>query len=82
MVEEVRGVDEALALGMDPRFDHGVRVAERGDADAAQEIEEVVAVCVAKIDAFSADEEVGVSLIGVEEQFALCCLIDARFMRP
>ncbi len=57
--EEVRGVDEALALACDRFFDGGMAVAERGDADAAEEIEVVVAVFVAQIDAVAADEEIG-----------------------
>ena len=46
-------------------------VAERGDADAAEQIEVVVAVLVAQIDALSADEEEGIALVGVEKQLAL-----------
>ena len=72
--EEVRGVEQALALADDGLFDGGVAVAKRGDADAAEEVEVVVAVFVAQIDAMSADKQVGVALVRLEKQFALRCL--------
>ena len=72
--EEIGGVEQARALAADGFFDRGMRVAERGDADAAEQIEVVVAVFVAQIDAVSADEEAGSSLVGVEKQLVLRCL--------
>ena len=55
--EEVRGVQQALALRRDRRLNRGMRVAQRRYADAAQEIEVVVALLVAQIDAVPLDEE-------------------------
>ena len=72
--EEVRGVEEALRSVRDGFFDGGMGVAEGGDADAAEQIEVVVAVLVAQIDAVAADEEDGVAFVGVEEQLLLRCL--------
>ncbi len=72
--EEIRGVDEASALTVDRFFDGGMGVAERGDADAAEEIEVVVAILVAEVDTLSADEEDWVALVGLEKEFALRCL--------
>ncbi len=72
--EEIRGVDKLAALLEDRLLDRWVGVAEGGDADAAEEIEVVVAVFVAQVDALAADEEDGVALVGVEEQLFLRCL--------
>lgn len=72
--EEIGGVDEALRLFRDGFFDRGVCVAESGDADTAEEIEVVVSVFVAQVDALSADEEDGVALVGVEKQLLFGCL--------
>ncbi len=65
---------QALALARDGFFDGGMGVAERGDADAAEQIEVVVAVLVAEVDALSADKETGVAFVGLEKQFVLRCL--------
>jgi hypothetical protein len=72
--EEVRGVEQPCALVADCFFDGGVCVAERGDANAAEEIEIVVAFFIAQIDAVSADVEAGSSLVGVEKQLFIRCL--------
>ena len=73
-----------FALTRDGLFDRGMGVAEGGDADAAEQVEVVVAVLVAQMDALAADEEDGVALVGVEEQLLLRCLDRLRlsFMRP
>ncbi len=68
---EVRGVEEALALTVDRFFDGGVSIAKRRYADAAEEVEVVLAVFVAEINALSADKQVGVALIRLEKQFTL-----------
>jgi len=72
-------VDEAFALTRDRLFDGGVGVAEAGDADATEEVEVVVAVFVAQMDAMTAYEEDGVALVGVKEQLLLCCLDRFQF---
>ncbi len=59
---------------LDGGFDRGVGIAEGCDTDTAEEVEEVVAVGIAQKDTVPTDEEIGVPLIGVEEQLALCCL--------
>ncbi len=71
---EIGGVDEAGALLRDGFFDGGVGVAERGDADAAEEVEIVLAVFVAQEDALSADEKVGIAFIRLQKQLFLRCL--------
>jgi hypothetical protein len=72
--EEVRGVDEALALTIDRFLDGRVSVAKGGDADAAEEIEEVLTFFVAEIDALSADKQVRIALVGLKKQLTLRCL--------
>jgi hypothetical protein len=67
-------MDEAFALACEGFFDRGMGVAEGRDADAAEEVKIVVTVFVAQVDALSADEEVGIAFVGVEEQFFFCCL--------
>jgi hypothetical protein len=67
-------VEEASALTGDRFYDGGVGVAKRRYPDAAEEIEVVVAVFVAEINALSADKQVGISLIRLEKQLALRCL--------
>ena len=67
-------MDEAVALADNRLFDGRVSISERGDADAAEEIEIVLTVFVAEIDALSGDKQDGVSLIRLEKQLALCCL--------
>ncbi len=52
----------------------GVTVAERGAADAAEQVEIVVTVFVAQVDALAGDEEIGVAFVGLQQQLALCCL--------
>jgi hypothetical protein len=69
--KEVRGVEEAFALTVDRFFDGGVSVAQRGDADAAEEIEVVLAILVAEINALSADKQVRVALVRLEKQLTL-----------
>src|SRR6185437_2242381 len=71
VIEEVRDVEQALALVLNGRFDGRMAVAERGDADAAQEIEKIVTFFVAQIDALSPYEEIGIALIGMEKQLVL-----------
>jgi hypothetical protein len=51
-----------------------VPVAKGRYTDAAEEIEIVMAVFIAQIDALSADEEVRVALISVEKELILRCL--------
>ncbi len=55
-------------------FDRRMGVAECRDADAAEQIEVVLAVFVAQIDALSADKEIGIALVGLEKQLTLRCL--------
>jgi hypothetical protein len=74
VVEEIRGVEETLALAIDGLFDGGVSIAKRRYADAAEEVEVVLAVFVAEINALSADKQIGIALISVEEKFFLRCL--------
>ncbi len=57
--EEVRRVEQPLALAGDGLLDGGMTIAKRGDTDAAEQIEVVIAVLVAEIDAVAADEELG-----------------------
>ena len=56
VVEEVAGVQQRLRLRGDGGGDGRVVVAERADADAAEQVEVVVAVLVAQVDAFAGDE--------------------------
>ena len=53
----------AIACSID-----GVAVAEGGDADAAEQIEIVVAVLVGEVDAVAAGEEDRIAFVGVQEQ--------------
>src|SRR6202046_10733 len=54
-------------------------VAEAADTDAAEEVEIVVAVFIAQVHAFAADEEDGVAFVGVKEQILLCSLNGLQF---
>jgi hypothetical protein len=74
MEKEIGGVEEALALTVDRFFDGGVSIAKRRHSDAAEEIEIVVAVFVAEINALSTDKQIGVALIRVKEKLFLRCL--------
>ena len=65
---------QAFALADNGLFDGRMGVAERRDADAAEQIEVVVAVFVAQIDALPADEQIRIAFVGLEKQFALRCL--------
>ena len=77
--KEVRCVEEPLALTGN-RFFHGrVPVAERGDADATEEIEIVFSAFITEIDALSADKEIRVTLVRLEKQLTLRCLDRCQF---
>src|SRR6185503_5017275 len=54
---EVRDVDELTALLRDGVDDGGMPVAERVDADAAQQVEVAIAVFIDQVRAFAAGEE-------------------------
>ena len=57
VIEEVRGVDERAALAGDGFFDCRMAVAERVDADAAEQIEILRTVLVNDVNAFAAHKE-------------------------
>ena len=61
-------MDELPALLGDRLLDRGVRIAERVDADAAEQVEVLVAVLVFEIDAFAADEEERVAFVGGQQE--------------
>jgi hypothetical protein len=67
-------VKKAIALVRNCFLHRGVSIAQGRYADAAQEIEVVLPVLIAQIDALSTDEEVRVALIGLEKEFILRCL--------
>ena len=61
-------MDELLRLGCDGLFEDGVAVAEGGDADAAEQVEEVVALLVGEEDAVAAGEKDRIAFVGLQEQ--------------
>ena len=63
--------DERAALTGDGFFNGRMLVAERVDADAAEQVEVAVAVFVDEVNAFAADKENRVALVGREQQRAL-----------
>src|SRR6185312_861931 len=70
-VEEVRRVDEFRGLRGDGAGDRGVVVAKRAYADAGEQVEVVVAVLVAEVDAVAAEKEQRVALVGLQQQLRL-----------
>ena len=68
VVVEVRGVDERAALAGDGFFNHRVVVAERVDADAAEQVEISSSVLVDDVNALAADKEDGVAVVGGKQQ--------------
>ena len=68
VIVEVRGVDERAALAGDGFFNRGMAVAERVDADAAEQVEILRTVLVHDVNALTAHKEDGVALIGGKQQ--------------
>src|SRR5258708_3726860 len=71
MVVEVRCMQQASTLISNCLFDRGMRIAKRRHSDTAQQVEIVMAIFIAQIDALSAHEKIGVPLICLEKQLAL-----------
>ncbi len=68
VIEKVRGVDERAALAGDGLFNDRMAVAERIDADAAEQIKVLRTVLVDNVNAFAADKENGIALVGGQQQ--------------
>ena len=64
-------MDELAALLGDGLLDGGMRVAERVDADAAEQVEIAVAVFVDEIHAFAAREEKRIAIVGCRAEVCL-----------
>ena len=64
MKEEVRCMDERAALARDGIDDGRMAVAERVDADAAEQVEITLALFVDEVNALAADEENRVPFVG------------------
>ena len=67
--EEVRDVQQLFALFSDRLFDRRMTVAQRVDTDSAQQIEVAVSLVVNKVHTFAADEQDGIALVGLEQEF-------------
>src|SRR5882762_10459968 len=74
MEEEVRRMQQTAALAADRVFYNGVAIPQRRDADAAQQVEVVVAILIRQVDVMSTDEEIGIPFICLQKQLALCRL--------
>ena len=61
-------MDERAALAGDGVFNRGMRVPERIDTDAAEQIEISVALLIDEMNAFAAHKENRIALIGGEQQ--------------
>ena len=66
--EEIRDVQQLPALFADRLLDRRMPVAQRVDADAAQQVEIAVSLVVDQVHAFAADKQDGIALVGLEQQ--------------
>ena len=71
--EEIRGVDELAALPDDGLFDGRMAVAERVNADAAQQVEIALALLVDEVHTLSASEKNGIAVVGGKQQLGFGC---------
>jgi hypothetical protein len=69
VVEEVAGVQQRLRLRGDGGGDRWVVVAKGRDADAAEEVEVVVAMLVAEVNAVARDEHERITLVSLQHEF-------------
>ena len=62
-------MQQLFALFSDRLFDRRMTVAQRVDTDSAQQIEVAVSLVVNKVHTFAANEQDGIALVGLEQEF-------------
>ena len=67
--KQVRDVNQLSRLALQYRFDRGMSVAERVDAQAAEEVEILLALRVPQIDALAAGEQDILAVVGRQQHF-------------
>src|SRR6202522_3930374 len=71
VIEEIRSVNQLTAFIDDRPLNRRMAVAQRIDADAAEQVEIMLAILVNDVYAFAAHKENWVAVICVQQQFAL-----------